>query len=145
MKADLLWWKAFLKDWNGISLLRNVADRQTRYIWTDASGKFGLGGYMLKQLNDAIHNVFSVRVPSRYIRKDIQFKEIQAVNHALLLWLDQLRGTRVVLYYDNEAYVYRLSKLSIRGLAMGPLRQIATIMAKYDILIVPIWIPTLTN
>ena len=27
MKADLLWWKAFLKDWNGISLLRNVADR----------------------------------------------------------------------------------------------------------------------
>ena len=47
MKADLLWWKAFLKDWNGFSLLRKVADRQIKYIWTDASGKFGLGGYML--------------------------------------------------------------------------------------------------
>ena len=145
MKADLLWWKAFLKDWNGISLLRNVADRQTRYIWTDASGKFGLGGYMLKQPNDAVHDVFSVRVPSRHIRKDIQFKEMQAVNHALHLWLDQLRGTRVVLYCDNEACVHGLSKLSIRGLAMGPLRQIATTMAKYDILMVPTWIPTHAN
>ena len=32
IKADLLWWKAFLKDWNGISLLGHVADRQIKYI-----------------------------------------------------------------------------------------------------------------
>ena len=48
MKADLLQQKAFLKDWNSVSLLRHIADRQTRHIWTDASGKFGLGGYMLE-------------------------------------------------------------------------------------------------
>ena len=51
----------------------------------------------------------------------------------------------MVLYYDNEACVYGLSKLSIRGLAMGPLRQIATTMAEYDILLVSIWIPTYAN
>ena len=145
MKADLLWWKAFLKDWNSVSLLRHIADRQTRHIWTDASRKFGLGGYMLEQLGTAVYDVFSTRVATRYIRKNIQFKEMQAVNHALYLWLHQLRGMRVVLYCDNEACVHSLSKLSIRGLAMGPLRQIATTMAKYDMLLVPIWIPTYVN
>ena len=70
---------------------------------------------------------------------------MQAVSHALHLWLDQLRGTKVVLYCDNEACVHGLSKLSIRGLAMGPLRQIAITMAEYDILLVPIWIPTHAN
>lgn len=128
MKADLLWWKAFLKDWNGISLLRHVADRQTRHIW-NASGKFGLGGYMLERPGTAVHDVFSARVATRHIRKDIQFKEMQAVNHALHLWLDQLRGMRVALYCDNDACVHGLSKPFIRGLAMAPLRQLATTIA----------------
>ena len=51
----------------------------------------------------------------------------------------------MVLYCDNEACVHGLLKLSIRGLAIGPLRQIATIMAEYDILLVPTWIPTRAN
>ena len=145
MKADLLWWKAFLKDWNGLSLLRHVADRQTKYIWTDASGKFGLGGYILEPPGTAIHEAFSTRVATRHIRKDIQFKEMQAVNYALHLWLNRLRGTKVVLYCDNDACVHGLSKLSIRGLAMGPLRQIATTIAEYDILLIPTWIATHAN
>lgn len=70
---------------------------------------------------------------------------MQAVNYALHLWLNRLRGTKVVLYCDNEACVHGLSKLSIRGLAMGPLRQIATTMTEYDILLVPTWIPTHAN
>ena len=61
------------------------------------------------------------------------------------VWLDRLRGTRVVLYCDNDACVHSLSKLSIRGLAMGPLRQIATTIAEYDILLCPTWIPTHAN
>ena len=85
MKADLLWWKAFLKDWNGLSLLRHIADRQTKYIWTNAFGKFGLGGYILELPDTVIYEAFSIRVAIRYIRKDIQFKEMQAVNYALYL------------------------------------------------------------
>ena len=145
IKVDLLWWKAFLKDQNGISLLRHVANRQTKHIWTDTSRKFGLGGYMLDRLGTIVHNVFSTRVITRYIRKDIQFKEIQTVNYALQLQLGQLRGTRVVLYYDNDTCVHSLSKLSIRGLTIGPLRQIATTITKYNILLCPIQILTYTN
>ena len=53
---------------------------------------------MLGQPDEAVYDVFSTRVATRHIHKDIQFKEMQAVNYALHLWLDQLRGTRVVLF-----------------------------------------------
>ena len=32
MRADLLWWQTFLKDWNGLQLLRHVAERRSQYI-----------------------------------------------------------------------------------------------------------------
>ena len=47
MRADLDWWQAFLKEWNGIHLLRIDASRQECWMWTDASGLHGLGGYLL--------------------------------------------------------------------------------------------------
>ena len=40
---------------------------------------------MLERPGIAVHNIFSTRVTTRYIRKDIQFKEMQAVNYALYL------------------------------------------------------------
>ncbi|KAF6238764.1 hypothetical protein HO173_003271 [Letharia columbiana] len=85
MRADLLWWQTFLKDWNGLSLLRNVADRHTWHIWTDASGKLGMGGYIveLSNLSPSLQDVFSERVPKRELHKDIQFKEMKAVGHAM--------------------------------------------------------------
>ena len=45
----------------------------------------------------------------------------------------------------NEACVYGLIKLSIRGLAMGPLRHIAMTATESDILLIPTWIPTKLN
>ena len=49
MKADLIWWSSFLQHWNGLQLLRTVASRPIWYIWTDASGKHGMGDYILDQ------------------------------------------------------------------------------------------------
>ncbi len=147
MKADLQWWDTFLKDWNGLQLLRHVASRPTWYIWTDASGKFGMGGYILEHpdLLQSAQDVFSTRVATRDRRKDIQFKEMKAIQHAIQLWLDRLSGSRLVLYCDNDACVQGLTKSSIRGLAMTPLRHIVMLAAKYDILLVPTWIPTKAN
>lgn len=147
MKADLLWWKTFLKDWNGLKLLRHVASRESWYIWTDASGKLGMGGYILKHpdLLPHVQEVFSTRVPSRHARKDIQFKEMTAILHAIRLWIGKLRGTRLVLHCDNEDCVYGLRKSSMRGPAMTPLRKIAMLIASHDILLIPTWIPTKDN
>lgn len=147
MKADLLWWKDFLKDWNGLKLLRLVVDRQEAHIWTDASGSLGMGGYRLdhpSQLS-SVTDIFSIRVPSRHMLKDIQFKEMKAILHAIQLWLPKLQGIRLFLYCDNGACVYGLQKLSMNGPAMAPLRSIAMLLAKYDIMLTPTWIPTKAN
>ena len=75
MKADLQWWNTFLKSWNGLSLLRNVEDRVSWHIWTNASGKFGIGGYILDHpdyLDDIqLEDVFSVAIATRYRFKNI--------------------------------------------------------------------------
>ena len=145
MRADLLWWNTFLEDWNGLHLLRDVTARPTMHIWTDASGKLGMGGYLLEDLTAPVQDVFSTHVPLRHRRKDIQFKEMKAVGHAITLWLGRLQGSRLVLYCDNDACVQGLRKSSIKGPAMAPLRHIVMLLAKHDILLDPQWIPTKAN
>ena len=147
MKADLRWWKDFLREWNGLRLLRLVASRPIYHVWTDASGKLGLGGYILEdlQLTHTVQDVFSVHVAMKHRRKDIQFKEMRAVLHAIRLWLHKLQGSRIILYCDNEACIQGLRKQSIRGPAMAPLRDIALLLARFDITIDAKWIPTRAN
>ena len=144
MRADLLWWQSFLKDWDGLMLLRHLDSRHTWHIWTDASGKHGMGGYILEHpdLLASAQEAFSVRMPTRHKCKDIQFKEIKAVHNAIQLWLDRLRGPKLILYCDNDACIHGLHKSSIRGPAMAPLRDIAMLLARNDIYLVPTWIPT---
>ena len=108
MKADLQWWKTFLDDWDGLSLLRHLDTRSTFHIWTDASGRLGIGGYILQNLSEPVQEAFSIRLATRHRRKDIQFKEMKAVHQVILLWLLRLRGSKLILYYDNDACVYGL-------------------------------------
>ena len=106
-----------------------------------------MGGYILSEpgLYPSPQDVFSIRVATRHRHKDIQFKEMKAVHHAIQLWLDRLRGSKLILYYDNDACIYSLIKTSIRGPAIAPLRDIAMLLASYDIYLMPIWIPTKAN
>lgn len=147
MRADLQWWNTFLSDWNGLRLLRLVAHRQSVYIWTDASGKFGMGGYLLEDPEQlpSVSEVFSTRMATRHRRMHINFKEMKAVLHAFETWLAKLRGTRLILHCDNEACIFGLRKSSIKGAAMAPLRDIAMLVAKHNIHLVPTWIPTKAN
>ena len=145
MKADLLWWQAFLDDWDGLKLLRHLDSRPIFYIWTDASSRLGMGGYILQHLSEPVQEAFSIRLATRDRRKDIQFKEIKAVHQAIQLWLVRLRDSKLTLYCDNEACVYSLRKLSIRGPAMAPLRNVAMLLAQNDIYLDAVWIPTRAN
>ena len=145
IKADLRWWQSFLDQWDGLKLLRHIDSRPTWHIWTDASGRHGMGGYIREHLSQPVLEAFSVRLATRHRRKDIQFKEMKAVQQAIQLWLPRLRGSKLILYCDNDACVHGLQKSSIRGPAMAPLRDIAMLLAIYDIHLVPIWIPTKAN
>ena len=70
---------------------------------------------------------------------------MKAVYYVIQLWLDRLRGSKLTLYCDNDVCIYGLEKSSIRGPAMALLRDIAMLLASYDIYLVPIWIPTKAN
>ena len=106
-----------------------------------------MGGYILNQpgLPPSAQDVFSIRVPTRHRRKDIQFKEMKAIYYAIQLWLDRLRGSKLTLYYDNDACIHGLEKSSIRRPAMAPLRDIAILLSSYNIHLMPIWIPIKVN
>ena len=94
MRADLLWWRTYLKDWDGLKLLRYMDSRPIWHVWTDVSGKLGIGGYILPSPDQIdvirLEDVFSTRVATRHRHKDIQFKEIKAVLYTIYLWLARL-------------------------------------------------------
>lgn len=148
MRKDLTWWESFLSKWNGVWMLRTAIARKPRYLWTDASGTIGIGGYLLRHLSqdpDALH-AFGKRIPSRYSIKDIQVKEMMAVQLSISRWLPELIGKALYIFNDNQAVCFGLMKLSIRGDAMHPLRQIALLLASHDIVVMEVkWIHTYEN
>jgi hypothetical protein len=44
------WWLAFLPQWSGVSIIRPT--REDVFIWTDAAGKKGIGGYLLEAIDN---------------------------------------------------------------------------------------------
>jgi hypothetical protein len=89
---------------------------------------------------------FSARIPRHYRDKHINAKEMMAALKAIELWGPQfLEGKRLFLFIDNTAVVGGLTKHSIRGQAMAPLRKLLLLAAALDIELVPRWIPTAEN
>lgn len=76
-RRDMLWWVIFLHHWSRISIIQ--MSRPTHQVWTDASGTKGIGSIYGDQL-------FATRVPRRHRKKHINWKEMFAILHALLLW-----------------------------------------------------------
>ena len=106
VKRDLTWWRSVASNWNGVQLLR--AARPTLHVYTDASGTKGIGGIFQSSW-------FATRVPRRHRNRDIQFKELFAVQHAVLTWGHQFRGAHVVFHVDNQAVCAALNALSNRS------------------------------
>jgi hypothetical protein len=149
MKEDLRWWLAFLPQWSGISIIRPT--REEVFIWTDAAGRKGIGGYLLRAMDEPLHllepkHAFSARIPRHYRDKHINAKEMMAALKAIELWGPRfLEGKRFFLFIDNTAVFGGLTKHSIRGEAMAPLRKLLLLAAALDIELVPRWIPTAEN
>ena len=148
IKKDLSWWQTFLPQWNGIRLLHHP--QQILWLWTDASGQKGIGGYFLRpgETLSSIQTparVFSTTVPQRHKAKHINFNEMYAVLHALRTLTTESRAGRIKLHCNNEAVVAAVANKSIKALAMTPLRQIAMHIALQDIQLHCIWIPTKEN
>ena len=137
VKRDLQWWRSVARTWNGIHILRS--ERPTLHIYTDASGTKGIGGTFQS-------NWFASRVPRRHCRQDIQFKELFAVQRAILTWGPLFRGHHVSFHVDNQAVCEALNGLSNRSPpVMNLLRQILELACLFDFSFSSIWLSSASN
>ena len=147
IKAYLLWWHYFLPLWNGIHIIS--PSRSLLRLWTDASGDFGIGAYILLggQTTHTLpaEQVMSDRYTTRLRTKHINEKEMTAILHAIQRWLPLCKGAHLLLYCDSFAVMSGFKKTSIRGGAMHPLRNIAMMAAVNDIEIEPHRLSTKEN
>ena len=134
--TDLRWWLTFLKNWSGIRLIR--ANRPIHYVYTDASGSKGIGGW-----HGA--SAFSMAMPRRHRTKHIDWKEAYAILFALAKWGEKWKGLHIVFMCDNSAIVDALHKRSIRGEAITPLQLILLTAALYDIEVSSRWLSSEEN
>ena len=131
------WWEVLLANWSSLNIEPRL-DWHTHKVWTDASGKKGIGGFYNSLL-------FATKVPKRHNTKHINWKEMYAVQHAFLLWHKHWEHGKVLLYGDNSAVVDGLNKKSIDGPTIHPLQTILIIAAAFDIELVATWIPSEEN
>ena len=128
-RKDLAWWRRFLHEHNGVSLmwLQAVPGEDT-LIATDAS-KYGFGG--------TLHTAyFRGRFPEHYSTLNIAILELKAVMVALKIWATALQGKYFWIAVDNEAVASILNTGASREeLLQDTMREIALIAAKHQFVI----------
>ena len=105
-RANLQWWKCFLQDWNGTSLL--PLPSPSVHVYSDASGSWVCGALVQGM------GWFQLRWPPEWSLIDISVKELVPVVLSAALWGQSLRGLHVRFHSDNMAVVDILRKRSGR-------------------------------
>src|SRR5213075_1612930 len=119
-RKDILWWLVFLRHWSRVTIIQEI--RKVSHVWTDASGKKGIGGHYDTDL-------FASHVPRRHRRKHINWKEMFAVLHAVLLWYKHWENGKLIVHCDNDSVVDAINKKSIRGPTIIPLQNLLLLTA----------------
>lgn len=136
-KHEVGWWTSFLPTFNGIFVIRPPLPEIE--LFTDASGKLGLGGYW----GDVF---FAEMFQSRQQHHPIHWKEMWAVLRAAQIWGHLWRGHEVVLRIDNEAIATCLRTGSIDHPPTQALfRRFALLAAQAGFTFRPKWISTHDN
>lgn len=115
-RNDLLWWSAFLRDWNGVSFFTSphwssLSDLQ---VSSDASGAIGFGAYL-----DGLW--FHGRWNPSQLSASIAFKELYPIVIAAHVWGPNWRGLRVRFLCDNQGVADAITKRFCSDGALGGL------------------------
>ena len=98
-RSDILWWRTFAMEWNGVSLVwATNSQAPDVQVTSDASGHWGCGAYWLP------HWLYMAWTP-RLQHKSIQVKELFPVVAAAGIFGKQWVGKIVQFRVDNEAVV----------------------------------------
>lgn len=137
-RADLLWWKTFLQDWNGRSFFPQATP--TIEVTSDASGSFGCGAFSIQ------HEWFQLEWPASWSDVSITAKELVPVVIAAALWGSSWYHQCVRFQSDNMAVVDLLrSRTSGNPLLMHLLRCLVFYAATYSFDFVAEHIPGIHN
>lgn len=82
-RADILWWRTFLQDWNGSSFF--PASTPSITVTSDASGSFGCGAFCVP------YGWFQIKWPPSWQSTHITVKELVPVVVAAAVWGSQWR------------------------------------------------------
>jgi len=126
----------FLHNWSGIRLIR--PHRHHIHVYTDASGKKGIGGWHQ-------NHAFSSSLPRRHFARHINWKEAYAILFTLAKWGESWKGYKITFMCDNSAIVDALNKTTIHGDAILPLQYILLTATLYDIEIDSCWLSSEEN
>ena len=137
VRKDLRWWRELLRGHSGIRIIHPC--RRRWFLWTDAAGTEGIGGFILPgdgPQQPSYHEVtqfFSARVLYSQRNEHINVKEMIAVFVAFKRWAPQLVRAQLRIFCDNTAVVSGLRRRTSRGRLMAVLRKTLLLAARYDI------------
>lgn len=137
-RADLLWWKVFLQDWNGSSFFPPTTPALE--VVSDASGSYGCGAFSLP------HGWFQVQWPEDWAATHIAPKEMVPLVVAAALWGYKWKRSRICFKTDNMAVVAVLRNRTSRDhLLMHLLRCLAFYLAYFKFEFVAEHVPGALN
>ena len=139
-RSDLMWWKLFLKEWNGLSLMRAVGKQLADVeVFSDASGSWGCGAYSESQW-------FQLAWSSSAAKYHIAVKELLPVVLAAAVWGKDWKGLDVTCHSDNQAVVAVIrSRTSKDPDIMLLFRSLSFIEARYEFFLSAKYIPGSCN
>ena len=105
-RADLLWWKTFLQEWNGVSFFPTVAP--SREVVSDALGTYECGAFSHP------FGWFQLQWPESWNSVNIAAKELVPVVIAAALWGRHWNRSCICLRCDNMAVVSILKSRTSR-------------------------------
>ena len=135
MKSDLLVWKEFLHNFNGLSYIpeKNWSTNYDLQLFTDSAGveTKGCGAFYAGKW---AHLQWHTEWKSTPLLRDITYLELIPIALAIFLWGQEFRNKNVIFFSDNEAVVSILnSKTSKSKIVMSLLRFIIYCTLKFNI------------
>ena len=103
---DLQWWRRFLSQWNGISLIpdTNWTPSHAMSIYTDACVQ-GYGGMFGSHWFAAQWTTEEQQMAARDKRDSMPFKELYALTRAAATWGSHWRGRKILFHCDCDPIV----------------------------------------
>ena len=135
-RSDLMWWRAFVESWNGISFLSPPPHLRQLQMASDASGSWGCGVWHA-------HSWFQLQWDEWSAPLPIMVKELLPIVLAVVVWGPRWGNHRVICLCDNQAVVACLHSRTSRVAHM--LRTLAFIEAKFAFCLTPQYIDTNAN